>query len=760
MSHADAFDAGRRRLLKTGALVIGFTMLPQARVFAQTTQAGEGAPVRIAKATQDLPGSLKTNPFLDAWIKIDPAGHVTVFTGKVELGTGIRTALLQVAADELRMAPSSITFLTADTALSPNEGVTAGSHTLADSGTALRNAAAQVRALLLDAAAQILGGDVATLRARNGVISAPDGRRVGYGDAVRRVDLHRFARSVSPLTDASQLSLIGTSLPRVDIPGKVTGGASYVQDMRPDGMVHARVVRPPVYGATLVHVDAHGVAALPGVLKVVRDGSYLAVVATDEWQAIRAQRALAASCVWSGGRALPRPDTIHATLRALPSRDIVIADTRGPAAPSVATVHATYTKPYLLHGSIGPSCAIALFSDTLAAARMTVWTHSQGVYPLRDSLAKMLSMADAQVRCIHVEGSGCYGHNGADDVAADAALIARAFPGRPVRVQWMREDEHRWDAFAPAMVTEASAKLDADGRITEWRYALWSSSHNERPSDPGKLMPTWALATPLVPLPPVPIPQPEGGGDRNGIPLYDVPNAHVVNHFIPAMPLRSSAMRGLGAHMNVFSIESFMDELADAAHTDPVAFRLRHLRDPRAIEVVRRAAQAFGWPARRASARAPGHGIGFGFARYKNLMAYMAIAVEIRVERETGDVRVERAVAAVDTGHIVSPDGVRNQIEGGILQSISWTLYEQLAYDAERIRSFDWGSYPIMRFSSVPTEVTVHLIDRPDTPFLGCGEAAMGPTAGAIANALRDATGQRFRDLPLAGEKLRRAIEI
>jgi CO/xanthine dehydrogenase Mo-binding subunit len=393
---------------------------------------------------------------------------------------------------------------------------------------------------------------------------------------------------------------------------------------------------------------------------------------------------------------------------------------------------------------------------------MTVWTHTQGVYPLRAGIAEMLAMPPDKVRCVHVEGSGCYGHNGADDVAADAALIARELPGRPVRVQLMREQEHLWEPFGPAMTVEASATLDAAGTIADWRYELWSNTHNNRIENAGRLLPAQLLAQPFTPAPPKPIPMPEGGGDRNSIPLYRVPSLHVQHHFVPTMPIRVSAMRSLGAHMNVFAIESFIDELARAAQADPVAFRLKHLDDPRAHDVIRAVVDQFGWRARtaRTGGSSPrSHGTGFAFAQYKNLMAYLAIAMDVTVMRDTGELSIERVVAAVDCGQIVNPDGVRNQIEGGILQTTSWTLYEETGFDRQRITSFDWSTYPIMRFSSVPKRVDVLLINRPGLPFLGVGEAAQGPAAAALANAIDDATGVRIRDLPLLGPKGRNVLK-
>jgi CO/xanthine dehydrogenase Mo-binding subunit len=370
----------------------------------------------------------------------------------------------------------------------------------------------------------------------------------------------------------------------------------------------------------------------------------------------------------------------------------------------------------------------------------------------------MLRLSPDKVRLIHIEGSGCYGHNGADDAAADAALVAAAMPGVPIRLQWMREQEHAWEPYGPAMVTQARAALDAQGRVVSWRYALWSNTHSMRPGTAGALLAAQHMANPFTVPDPKPLPLPEGGGDRNAIPLYSFPNAEVMHHFLPDMPLRISALRSLGAYMNVFSIESFMDELALAAKADPVAFRLRHLEDPRAKAVIGLAAERFGWDRRGEPQN--GRGSGFAFARYKNLAAYCAVALEVETEHETGRIRVRRAVAAVDAGQVVNPDGIRNQIEGAILQSSSWTLYEAVTFDETRITSVDWATYPILRFASVPDRVEVHIIDRPGLPFLGAGEAGQGPAAAAIANAIADATGQRLRDLPLTAAKLKTAIGI
>ncbi len=361
------------------------------------------------------------------------------------------------------------------------------------------------------------------------------------------------------------LTVIGQSMPRIDIPGKVTGGVSYVQDLRLPGMVHARIVRPPSYDARLQSVETSAVEKLPGVLKIVRDGSFLAVVAEREFQAISAMHALAAAAKWDVATKLPDEKDIFAFIESLPAQDFVIADKHEPSAPAARTLEAVYRRPYQSHGSIGPSCAVASFDGDA----LTVWSHAQGMFPLRDALAEMLHMPKEKVRCIHMEGAGCYGHNGADDAAADAALIAHAFPGRPVRVQWMREDEHRWEPYGPAMMSRARASLDANGNIVDWHYEVRSNTHSTRPPGAGQLLAARHLAQPFKPDAPKPLPQPEGGGDRNSIPLYALPNVYVMHHFLPDMPLRVSAQRGLGAYLNIFAIESFMDELAAAAGVDP-----------------------------------------------------------------------------------------------------------------------------------------------------------------------------------------------
>jgi nicotinate dehydrogenase subunit B len=734
----------RRVIAGGGALIVSFSL---SDAFAQDQNAPAAAP------PPSLPGSLKGAPFLDSWIRIDADSSITVFTGKVELGQGFRTAFQQIAAEELDVPFKSLKVITADTSLTANEGYTSGSQSMQNSGTAIQNAAAQVRQLLVAEAARRLDLPAENFRTGNGEVISPDGQRFSYGDLVAADMLHVQAQAKSKLKNPATFKVMGQPVPRVDIPAKITGGAAYVQDMRLPGMVHARVVRPPSYGAQLTECDASVVERLPGVIKVVRNGNFLAVVAKKEFQAIKATATLSAAAKWKETPSLPKQNDLLRVLTSLPSQDSTIFQQSNPSTVGQKTIEATYTRPYQAHGSIGPSCAIAQFVNDA----MTVWSHTQGVYPDRQAIAEMLRVPPASIRCIHVEGSGCYGHNGADDAAADAALIARELPGLPVRVQWTREQEHAWEPFGPAMVTKLKASLDGSGTISDWNFEVWSNTHSMRPGGAGSMLAAQHMAQPFAVPAPRPVPLPAGGGDRNAIPIYKFPNAHVVHHFIPAMPVRISAMRALGAYHNVFSIESFMDELAVAAGADAIEFRLKHLDDPRGRDVIEKAAQGFGWQKGQKPPR--DRGFGFAFARYKNLAAYCAIASEVEVNRETGRPRLVRAVAAVDSGQVVNPDGLINQIEGAILQSMSWTLYESVTFDDTRITSIDWQTYPILRFNSVPDSIEVHIIDRPGQPFLGSGEAGQGPAAASIANAIANATGKRLRDLPLTRKRIKDAID-
>ncbi|MDH3419439.1 MAG: molybdopterin-dependent oxidoreductase, partial [Gammaproteobacteria bacterium] len=521
------------------------------------------------------------------------------------------------------------------------------------------------------------------------------------------------------------------------------------------GLVHARIVRGDLAVSEIVSTDDAAVRRMPGVISVVRDGNFLAVVAEREEQAIDAAAALRAATRWRTSRRYPAPDALPLLLRDLETADEVIAEVPPTGAQVVRTLGADYSRPFIAHASLGPSCAIAQWDGST----MDVWSHAQGMYPLRGAIADVLALPVSQVRCIHAEGAGCYGHNGADDVACDAALIARAIPDRPIRLLWSREDEFCYEPYGSAMSLQVSAGLDAEDRIVRWRYDVWSCSHSTRPSagpSAGGVLAGREKADPL-PMPPVTDGrQPTGGADRNSIPLYAIPDLRVTEHLVQDPPLRNSALRSLGANGNVFAIESFMDELAREVGADPFEFRLKHLEDERGRAVltgVRELADA----ARPVTASGQ-IGRGVAFAQYKNLSTYLALVTDIAVDPSSGRIRVLRAFAVADVGQVINPDGVKNQLEGGIVQATSWTLKEQVKFSAGRIESTDWVSYPILRFSEVP-EIEVALIDRPELPFVGAGEAVQGPMAAAIANALADAVDVRLRDAPLTPARVVAALE-
>jgi nicotinate dehydrogenase subunit B len=734
-------SASRRDFLKSsGALVIGFALVPK---------------VGLAQEPPRLPGSLNNNRRLSAWIAIEPNGRVTIFTGKIELGQGIGTALSQIAADELDVDLTRIDVVHGDTARTPNEGQTAGSLSVEQSGTALRFACAEAREMLVSAAAAKLNAPAADLEVDDGTISARGGARATYWDLAGSVDVKREANAKATPKPATTHRWVGKSIARRDIPKKFTGGAAYVQDVRLPGMVFGRVVRPPSPGAQLVSVDEARVRRMPGVVALVRDGSFLAVAAAREEQAIRARDALKQSAQWKETASLPPSgDALYQHLMSstVPVETVVDKPSATAAAP-VKKLEALYTRPYQCHASIGPSCALARWDGD----KLTVWTHSQGVFPLRAELAKALGVEAKQIRCIHAEGAGCYGHNGADDVAFDAALLARATGGKPVKLQWMRDDEFAWEPYGSAMVMKLAGGLDAEGRVVAWSHELWSHPHSTRPGSSSgvNLLAARYLAKPLDPGVPADVPQPSGGAARNAVPLYEFGSVKVTKHYVVDAPLRTSALRTLGGYANVFALESFVDELASAAGADPVEFRLRHTTDTRARAVIEAAAQKAGW---RASARGDGsRGRGFAFAKYKNLACYCAVVAEVEIERSSGRVRVTRVVSAVDAGQIVNPDGVVNQIEGGIIQSASWTLKESVRFDRTRVTTRSWADYPILKFDEVP-EVEVVLIDRPTERFLGVGEGSQGPAAAAIANAIAHATGKRLRALPFTPDRVKQGL--
>lgn len=739
-------DGARRYFLcQATGLAIGFCWMPQS-----WSQA--------APATPPLPGSLKQNQRLDSWVHIRPDGKVLVLPGKVEFGQGIATALQQIVADELDVDLARVELVPTTTGLSPNEGFTSGSQSIEYGGTALRFACAEIRAILLDRAAASLGAPVNTLQVHDGSIEGKDGATTSYWALSDTALLQAPATAKFAPKPASEHRVIGLSLPRIDIPAKVSGEPAYLQDMHPAGMLHARVVRPPAPRARLLSCDMAGAGKMPGVVTIVRDGSFLAVVAEREEQAINALHALRKSARWETAKDLPADvDAWLAQMKTAHSVDTNLGEKHGPANAATVRVAAEFSKPFTAHAALAPSCALAIQEEDA----LTVWTHNQGVYPLRKDIAKALGIAAEKIRCIHVEGSGMYGHSGADDVALDAALVARAVPGKPVKVQWMRDDEFQWEPYGSAMIMKLDAGIDGDGNIVEWQHELWSHTHSTRPGEETgcNLLASWYMEHSLPPSPAHNIPQPAGGTDRNAIPLYVFPNQKVVNHLVVDMPVRVSALRTLGAYANVYAIESMMDEVAREAKTDPVQFRLRHLEDVRAKEVIELAAKMSDWQAGKLSSRSGGKmlGRGVGFAKYKNLSIYVAVVADVQVDPNSGAVRVTELFAAADSGLIINPDGLRNQIEGGLVQSTSWTLYESVAFDRERIGVQSWAEYPILRFADVP-RIQLELISRPGEKPLGAGEGSLGPGCAAIANAVANAMGKRVYKLPLTPERIKTAL--
>lgn len=711
-------------------------------------QANTAAPAR------KLPGSLDTNRRLDRWLSINADGTVTLYTGKVEIGQGILTAVMQMTAEELDIDVSRIRLKAASTAFSPDEGITSGSRSIQESGLALRHVAAETRDLLLTRAAQKLGVTLESLTVADGVVSARGGGSVTYWELATPDLLAREATFDVTAKLPQEHVVVGTSLERVDIPNKVMGKPSFVQDMQPPGLLHGRISRPPGPKATLKAIDLQEVEQMPGVVAVVRDGSFLGVVAEREEQAIRAERRLARIAQWNNGPDLPVNDPRHLlTLQAQAETEVI--NTKGdPATAGAKQFSAEYTKPYLAHASLAPSCALAQWGSGADSGKVWIWTHSQGIYPLRGDMAQVLGLPEQDIIITHAEGAGCYGHNAADDVTLDAVLLARAVPGKPVRVQWMREDEFAWEPFSSPMVVMLNASLDDKGNIVNWGHELWSHAHSTRPGGKGgvNLLAAWHLEKPLPAAKPGNPPLPGGGSHRNAVPLYDFPNQKVTNHLIRQSPLRTSALRALGGHANAYAIECFIDELAEAAGADPVEFRLRHLKDARAKAVIEKVAQMANWKPNEKGDGERGRGI--GFARYKNLAAYIAVIAEVHI---TEDVRVTKLWGAVDVGQAINPDGVINQIEGGMIQSASWTLKERVDFDKVGITTRNWLDYPILSFVEVP-EIEVALINRPEAPPVGAGEGTQGPVSGAIGNAIYNAIGARLRDMPFTRDRIVAAL--
>ena len=695
--------------------------------------------------TVKLPASLTGNPRLDRWVKFEDDRTVRVASGKVEIGQGIVTALAQIAAEELDLPLQRVTLLSGSTELGPDEQYTSSSLSVMVSGASIRLVCAEVRALLTDQAALRLNCAPDDLTVADGAF-VKDGVASGldYWDVAPALDLSQAPTGRVMPKPPEAYRLVGREIPRADLPGKVTGAAeTYLHDMQPAGTLHARTLRQPGPGAVLEVLDEDAVRRVSGDkdLRIVRRASFVAFVSASERKAEAAAVYAEANANWSGLRDYRGSEQEGAWLVGRPAELREIGAPMADTAGAEALVEATYTRPYIAHASMGPSAAIARYDGEV----MTIWSHGQGMHPLRRNIAEMLGLDPAKVVCHHRHGPGCYGHNGSDDAAADAAIVALALPGETVRLQWRREEEFAYEPVSPAMSVTVRVAVDAAGNPMDWTQEIWSASHVQRPgSGSGYLLASEALENP-----------PEergGGGTRNAVPLYRIPAHRIKHHLVTEGPVRTSALRGLGAPTNVFAMECMMDALAARAGRDPLDYRLALLDDPRARAVLERTAEMAGWVNRGIGGE--GKGLGIAFARYKNMAAYSAVAVAVTVADE---VRLDHVWSASDAGLVINPNGARNQLEGGIVQAASFALKEQVKLEGNGIASRDWDAYPILRFSEVPP-VDVEVIGSPNDPSLGMGECTVGPTCAAIGNAVAHALGRRIYDMPLNRERIMTAL--
>ena len=721
-------DLSRRDFLEqAGIIVVGFR-------FGGISRRGAFAATAAPAASQ-----------LDSWLTVGVDGSITVFCGKVELGTGVSTALRQIVAEELDAPFDRIAWVQGDSERTVDQGSTVGSQTVKRGGAQLRQAAAEARTVLLELASAKLGSPPNALVVDNGVISVRGtGRSTTFAALIGGKRFEREVTGKATVKRPNDYRVVGKPIKRVELPAKMTGRHVYVHDVRVDGMLHGRVVRPAAIGANVEAIDESSLKDIPGA-RLVRKGDFIGVVADREEDAIRAAKSLRVT--WSASATLPAPDELYETLVKLPATDRATADSGDvPTALARAAkiVKARYCWPFQMHASIGASCAVADVKRDTA----TIYSSTQGAHALKGAIAGLLGIPAGGVHVIWTEGSGCYGHNGSDDAAADAAMLSQAV-GRPVRVQWSRADEHGWEPKGVAMVMDVAGGIDDGGRIVGWDYAVWTPTHSSRPS--AQAGAASFVAGQLAGA--TPISRGSLGGERNAKHTYNVASTRVAAHLLQSSPLRVSSFRGLGSPQNSFANESFMDELAFAAGADPVEFRLRHLTDPRAIAVLQAVAKLAKWEPRprteTGNSSATKKGRGVGYVQYEGTEAYVAAIVDVDVDVAQHSVRVTRAYVAHDCGLIVNPDGLRNQIEGNVVQAISRTLKESVKFDRSRVTSIDWRSYPILTFAEVPESIEIELIDHPELPSVGAGEASTSPIPGAIANAIFDATGKRLREVPL-----------
>ena len=755
----------RRFLAASGSLTVGFNL--------SVTLNG------VAAAATAAGGRLG----VDSWIEVSGGDDtlVTIYAGKVELGTGVRTALTQIVAEELALALDQVAYVQGDTDRTPgSQGYTAGSKTIQNEGPPLRLAAATAFQGLLSLAATQFGVATSELNARRGRIGVGEHHRSGsrtYGQLIGSQNYQLASNASVPVKSSADYSIVGKSVRRVDLPGRFTAKTGFVSEIKLPGMLHARVVRPAGRNASFIGFDAGSLAAvqsIPGGVQVVRQGNFVAVVASDEYAALVGARTLRVN--WSAGAAMIPQELLPTALQDpanvyASGNEISVGNVDAALAASTATLSATYYTPFQMHASLGASCAVADVSNQ----RASVWSSTQGPYPLRGALSVLLGLPEASIRVIFVEGSGCYGHNGADDAAAEAALISKLV-GKPIRLQWTRADEHGWEPLTPAMVHRMRGGVTGASCMA-WEHSVYSPSHNSRPSlgGAGNLLPMQHTGS-------APADAPALGANaqtRNAPVTYNFANNRLIRNFVKsfnlvpgtrraALPVtwslpRTSALRSLGGFSNSFANESFMDELAKKANADPLAFRLQHTTDARAAEVMQAAAAKAGWGSAVSAPRGFAAGRGIGFLRYETVEAYAAAVAEVLVNKKTGAVQVTRVVVVHDCGLIINPDGLRSQIEGNVIQGVSRTLKEEVRYSGDRITSLAWEDgpgelgYPVLHFDEVP-DIEIVLVNRPTEPAWGAGEASIGCLPGAIANAVFNATGARVRSLPMTPAVVKAAL--
>ena len=725
----------RDALLGSGALIVSFSLagpLPEAMAQAGTK------PVTLTE--------------VDSFLAIDKTGNVTIYSGKVDVGTGVSTALRQIVAEELDVPFERTKLIQGDTLLTPDQGKTWASLTIQIGGMQLRQAAAAARQALVTEAAKRLGTDQLTVT--DGEISG-NGKKVSYGELIGGKS---FAITLDPKQPVKEKApkdykIVGNSHPRVDIPAKVTGRFTYMQDFKVPGMLHGRVVRPAAIGAKLESVDHSALKSIPGTVEVVREGNFLGVVASNEWDAIRGAAAIKAA--WSKSETLPDQAKLWDHVRATKVVKDEVTSNTGDTAEAMGkdgakVIKATYDFAIQTHGSIGPSCAIAEFKDGV----LTSWSASQATHDLHKQLAQMLSLPLDKVRCIYVEGSGCFGRNGHEDAAADAALLAKAV-GRPVRVQWSRADEHGWDPKGPPTMMDMQASMDTQGNVTAWEGTFYMPQQTPN----GFLVPL--VAATLSGLPAADHIAPGNVFQDSAIP-YKFGNVKTVCKRLETTPFRPSWIRTPGRMQNTYANECFMDELAAAANMDPLEFHRKYLDDKRGLELLDRLAALAKWEKRpspqKGSSGSVAKGRGISYVKYELVRTYVGAVAEVEVDRSTGVIRVPKFYVVHDCGQIINPDGLKNQIEGCVIQTVSRTLIEELKFDRSHVTSLDWETYPILKFPQMP-EVAIELIDRPNEKPWGAGEPSAAVIPSAISNAVFDATGVRLRSVPYTPAKVKTAMQ-